>query len=143
MGARRYVSQAGFSLIELTVTVVIIGILAAVAVPRFYKVFEQSRVDLAAGTLRVIWTAQRLYWLNNRTYALSLTDLETAGVLDGNLAGSAHFSYGITTADATSFQASAVRINSGWQGSLAINEQGVISGVITKGGDSVQPSPQD
>jgi competence protein ComGC len=125
-------ASAGFTLIEATITVMVIGIMAALAVPRFAKVFEQYRVDRAASTLRIVWTGQRLYWLKHRRFAATLSDLEKAGVLDENLVkASSEISYEISDADANAFLAIAVRINSGrWHGTLSINEQGLISGDV-------------
>ena len=53
----------GHTLVELTVVMLVVGVLASFGVPRFVHSLEQSRVDMAATNLRAIWTAQRLYWL--------------------------------------------------------------------------------
>ena len=135
---------AGWSLTELMVASIIMAILASAAVPRFDSALEQSRVDLAAASLRTVWTGQRLYWLRYRQYAPSLTDLQNAGVLDSSVGGqSTSYSYEITAADAASFQAKAIRINSQrWHGELLISEAGTVSGEISdSGGTVIQPAP--
>ena len=43
-----------------------VGILVAFAVPSFGRVSEQSHVDMAAQYLRSVWSAQRIYWLENQ-----------------------------------------------------------------------------
>ena len=137
-------ASAGFSLTELMVTSVIIALLASAALPRFDSALEQSRVDLAAASLRTVWTAQRLYWLRYRQYAPSLADLQNAGVLDHSVGSEGTcYSYQITAADAASFEAKAVRINSQrWQGELVISEAGTVSGEISDtGGTEIQPAP--
>ena len=129
--------QKGFTLIELTVVMMVMGILLAYAAPLFQLAFEQSRVDLAAANLESLWTAERLYWAQNRTFATSVADLETAGLLDPSFINSmssprAAFAYSIATADATAFSATAQRQNSGhWSGTLAINEQGALTGSVS------------
>jgi general secretion pathway protein G len=65
-GAER--SQAGFTLIELMVVVVILGILAAVVVPRVMDRPEQARVTAAQNNLRALKSALDMYKLDNAAY---------------------------------------------------------------------------
>lgn len=122
----------GVSLTELLAVVTIIGVLVSMAAPRFQRCIEQSHADIAAANLRAIWNAERLYWLENRTYTADLAGLEAAGMLDGSITtGSPQYSYDITVATADELQAHGVRIGSAiWSGTLTIDETGVISGDI-------------
>ena len=45
----RYVVQKGFTLIELIITIVIIGVLAAVAIPKFQNLSKDAEQGVAAG----------------------------------------------------------------------------------------------
>ncbi len=55
----------GFTLIELLVVVLIIGILAAVAVPKYQKAVKRSRASVALPWIREIYNAQMQYYTSN------------------------------------------------------------------------------
>ena len=61
-------SRAGFTLIELLIVVVIIGLLAAIAIPKFAYTKEKAYVSTMKGDLRNLATAQESYWNDNATY---------------------------------------------------------------------------
>jgi prepilin-type N-terminal cleavage/methylation domain-containing protein len=68
----------GFTLIELLIVVVIIGILAAIAIPKFGATREQAYVSQMKSDLRNLQSAQELYYSTNAyTYAAATTDLGT------------------------------------------------------------------
>jgi type IV pilus assembly protein PilA len=61
-------SQAGFTLIELLIVVVILGILTAIAIPKFSSSKEQAYVAQMRGDLRNMATAQTAWEADNGTY---------------------------------------------------------------------------
>ena len=67
-GARRAAGRAGFTLIELLIVVVIIGILASIAIPKFSSTKERAYVAKMKGDLRNFATAQESYLGDNQVY---------------------------------------------------------------------------
>jgi general secretion pathway protein G len=67
--ARRH--QSGFTLIEIMVVVIIIGLLAAVVVPQFLGRVDDARISKAKQDLQALETALTMYKLDNFTYPTS------------------------------------------------------------------------
>ena len=68
-----------FTLIELLIVVVIIGILAAIAIPKFANTKDRANVTAMKSDLRNLVTAMESYFNDNENYyAPNLTSLSTA-----------------------------------------------------------------
>jgi len=68
LAARRAAGRAGFTLIELLIVVVIIGILASIAIPKFGSTKERAYVAKMKSDLRNLATAQESYLGDNLVY---------------------------------------------------------------------------
>jgi prepilin-type N-terminal cleavage/methylation domain-containing protein len=135
--------RRGYSLIEMIVALMVVGVLISMGIPRFQQSLEQARANVAGANLQAIWSAQRLYWLVNRTYA---TDLPT--LLDANPSSplidpalptmTAPYTYAITGASDSGFTATATRTtgSSGWIGSFTVIQDGTLSGSLQQSGNS-------
>ena len=71
-------NRRGFTLIELLIVVVIIGILAAIAIPKFANTKEKAVLASMKSDLRNIVTAQEAFFSDNQTYATGINPTQTA-----------------------------------------------------------------
>lgn len=137
--------RPAFSLMEVMIVMTIMGVLIAMAAPTFQRALEQSRADVAGANLRGIWSAERIYWLENHTFSTDLSELSGLGLVDPAIvAANTFYSYSISGADANSFNATATRIGSArWVGGFTIDQSGSCSGSLGAAGqDSIEPGYQ-
>lgn len=66
----------GFSLMEVMIVVVIIGILAALAYPNLEKYLKRARQTEAKTNLSAIYTAQKIYFTFHQSYADDIKKLD-------------------------------------------------------------------
>lgn len=110
---RQSVLKKGFTLIELIIVVVIIGILAAFAMPQFAKTKERALGNEARANLKLIQAAEKIYRMEMNTYYPALADPPQSDVnhINDDLKLSlteANWDYSIT-GGASTFTASAAR----------------------------------
>ncbi len=75
--------EGGFTLIELMAVVVIIGILAAIAIPNYIGQQDKARDAAAMAQLRTAATSQQLYHVDQNAFAGTATELEAYGFRQG------------------------------------------------------------
>ena len=71
-------NRKGFTLIELLIVVVIIGILAAIAIPKFATTKDKAKLASIKTDLRNLMTAQEAYFSDYSTYAANVGALTAA-----------------------------------------------------------------
>jgi prepilin-type N-terminal cleavage/methylation domain-containing protein len=91
-------NRKGFTLIELLIVVVIIGILAAIAIPKFAATKDKAKLASVKTDVRNLMTAQEAYFSDFATYG-SFANLQTASnfsLSSGNTAAVAPVASGYT-----------------------------------------------
>ena len=88
-------NKKGFTLIELLVVVLIIGILAAMAMPQYFKAVERSRMTEADTLLGSIAQAQRRKFLQRNSFTTNYKGLD---VSPKDSSGSVYYTKGSPTA---------------------------------------------
>ncbi|HEY7460675.1 MAG TPA: prepilin-type N-terminal cleavage/methylation domain-containing protein [Gemmatimonadota bacterium] len=106
-------SSKGFTLIELLIVVVIIGILAAIAIPRFSSTKTKAFDSAAKSDLRNAMSAQEAYFADNQTYTAvaNLAITTSTGIAVGG--GGSAAGYSMTSKHGSSAKTFAVVVGSG------------------------------
>ena len=103
-------NKQAFTLIELLVVVLIIGILAAVALPQYQKVVEKSKATQALTLLKSVAQAQEAYHMANGDYAGTFDEL----ALDIPWTGNTIFMPYATDTKSNADWSLQIQHNSGW-----------------------------
>ena len=80
--------NAGLTRIELLVVVLIIGILAAVALPRYEQAVKKTRLMRWTPFVKALANAEESYWMANGRYTPKIEDLDISYPSGVSLAGS-------------------------------------------------------
>ena len=68
--------RKGFTLIELMIVVVIIGVLSAIAIPKFQNVKDSAQRSACRGNIRTIATTEALYFAMYDCFTSTITNLD-------------------------------------------------------------------
>ena len=68
--------RKGFTLIELLIVVVIIGILAAIAIPKFANTKQKAYITAMKSDLRNLVTAEEAYFADSSQYTSTVSNLK-------------------------------------------------------------------
>lgn len=93
-------NKQAFTLIELLVVVLIIGILAAVALPQYQKAVEKAKAAQVLPLLKATANVAESYFLANGTYPTQLNDLDVTFPAEWNKKTTAFLSNGVLDSQA-------------------------------------------
>lgn len=100
------INKKGFTMLELLMVVIIIGILATLALPQYMGFIEKARATEAISTIGTIRTAQNLYKLETGTYS---SDINALAITVPTSGAGTYWTYGVTGASDTGFGVTATR----------------------------------
>ena len=130
---RNVFPQQGFTLIELLITLVIVAILAAVAVPSYLDSVRSARRADAHAILLKAQLAQEKYRGNNTSYASTTAAL---GWASGNSADG-YYTVAFSGVSASGYTATATAVN----GTSQANDTGCTNIVLTQTGGNTTTTP--
>lgn len=109
--------QAGFTLIELVIVIIILGILAVTAAPKFLNLQDDAKTAAASGVLAAVQSSSQLVYSK-----AALEGLETAssGAVSGSDGTTIQVVYGYPKASSDGIE-QAVTIDGSWKGVSAAN----------------------
>ena len=132
-------NRKGFTLIELLIVVVIIGILAAIAIPKFASTKEKAYLASMKSDLRNLATTQEGFFADNQVYTV-IAASNIAGVATADAATGFVPSAGVTIAAALS--------GNGWNATTTHSATGKScdifagDGAVTAGNATVEGEPR-
>jgi len=124
----------GFTLVELVIVIVIVGILSVVAVPVYQGYIKRAMATEAEGTLGAINTAQKVYYAENSCFLATVGEVSDNGTLDINLLSNKYFTSFQINTNASGFTATTA--GTGGANGISVTLTGSDSGgaTITRNG---------
>jgi len=102
------IKQRGFTMVELLIVVLIIGILVSIAVPNYYSALERSKCAQAIHNIKTMRSAMLAYYVENQTFVGA--DLATIGALvNATFISNSDWTYAPPTVAAGTFTLTATR----------------------------------
>ena len=102
--ASRVSSRNGFTLIELLMVVVIIGLLAAIAIPKFTNTKEKAYISTMKTDLRNLATAEEAFFYDSAKYTVTFAQMN-------NYAPTVGVAITVNEATAKGWSATAISVN--------------------------------
>ena len=131
---RFFKDQTGFTLTELLVVIVIIGILAALTIPKFLNVTTRAKTTEAKLMLKQVYNLQKAYYLENDVFSPTLEAIGFEQDKVKTEGGTARYLIALQELTETGFIATATSVidfdKDGTMNVWSINEEGVLVQVV-------------
>ncbi|MCX5715948.1 MAG: prepilin-type N-terminal cleavage/methylation domain-containing protein [Candidatus Omnitrophica bacterium] len=131
-------TKNGFTLIELLIVIIIIGVLAALAIPQYTNFVEKARAAEALSMISALKTGEAAYKLESTSgkYSSTLSDLSVSNVYGNTtdaLAAGQYWAYGVAAQTGTYTITATRSTKSGGDGSTILFVWSDISGASWAG----------
>ena len=114
--------RKGFTLVEVLIVVIIIGILASIGIPQFAASIEKAKGGEARAGLGHIQTGEKVYYAENEFYTTVQEDLDITLT-------NKYWAFSLATPTSTTYTATATRSGGTYSGqTLTMDQSGAISG---------------
>ena len=100
--------KTGFTLLEIIIVIIIVGVLASLALPRFFKLVEYSRSAEALVSLSAVRQSMERCYLQRNTY-VGCTPFTSLDLEDPANSPNSHFTYNVPVQTGTTFTVRATR----------------------------------
>ena len=115
-------NRKGFTLVEVLVVVIIIGILAAIGIPQFAASIEKAKGGEARAGLGHLQTGEKVYYAESEYYTTNTADLDITLTQK-------YWTFTIATPTSTTYTATATRSGGSYSGqTLTMDQAGTVSG---------------
>ncbi len=128
-----------FTLVELVVVVIIVGILISIAVPAYLKAPERGRATDARRNLDFMCDAEKIFIVDHATFTSSLSDLIL--ISEGLATDDGNWSYLVPRATVSLFTVQAVRKSGPYSNYKISMDQDSLTGYQDASGGSITAYP--
>lgn len=126
-------SKKGFTLVELLMVVIIIGVLVTIAIPNYTRAVERSKGSKAKGTLDAIRKAELQYRALSDSYTATIDNLTEVDLPITNIAADNDWTYTIAATVSTVTITAARKAGPFSGDTITIDQEGIVSADTTGG----------